>query len=48
MKKNHVKRLIDQVCEVKAGVAYVDLLLHFTRIADHAKNMAEKVLEERV
>ncbi len=44
IRKNHLKRLTDQACEIKAGLSYVDLLLHFTRIADHARNIAEKVL----
>ena len=48
IRKNHIKRLSEQTCEIKAGLSFVDLVLHFTRIADHTRNIAEKVLENRV
>ena len=48
IRKNHIKRLSEQTCEIKAGLSFVDLMLHFTRIADHTRNIAERVLENRV
>jgi len=48
IRKNHIKRLSEQTCEIKAGLSFVDLVLHFTRIADHTRNIAERVLENRV
>ena len=48
IRKNHIKRLSEQTCEIKAGLSFVDLELHFTRIADHTRNIAERVLENRV
>ncbi len=48
MRKNHLNRLANQSCEIKAGLTYVDLLFHFTRTSDHARNIAEKVLENKV
>ena len=48
IRKSHIKRLSEQSCEIKAGLSFVDLVLHFTRIADHTRNIAEKVLENRV
>ena len=47
IRKNHIKRLSEQTCEIKAGLSFVDLVLHFTRIADHTRNIAERVLENR-
>ena len=48
IRKNHIKRLSEQTCEIKAGLSFVDLVLHFTRLADHTRNIAERVLENRV
>ena len=48
IRKSHIKRLSEQTCEIKAGLSFVDLVLHFTRIADHTRNIAERVLENRV
>ena len=48
IRKNHIKRLSEQTCEIKEGLSFVDLVLHFTRIADHTRNIAERVLENRV
>ena len=48
IRKNHIKRLSEQTCEIKAGLSFVDLVLHFTIIADHTRNIAERVLENRV
>ena len=48
IRKSRRKRLSEQSCEIKAGLSFVDLVLHFTRIADHTRNIAEKVLENRI
>ena len=48
VRKNHIKRLNEQQCEIQAGLSYIDLISHFTRICDHARNIVEKVLENRM
>ena len=48
IRKKHQKRLSTQECEIKSGLLYTDLLLHFTRVGDHARNLAEKVINGMV
>lgn len=48
VRKNHIKRVSEQSCEIKAGLSYIDLISHFTRICDHARNVAEKIIEFRL
>lgn len=48
IRKKHQKRLSAQECEIKSGLVYTDLLLHFTRVGDHARNLAEKVINGMV
>lgn len=48
IRKKHQKRLSAQECEIKSGLLYTDLLLHFTRVGDHARNLAEKVINGMV
>ena len=48
IRKEHQKRLSAQECEIKSGLLYTDLLLHFTRVGDHARNLAEKVINGMV
>ena len=37
IRKNHIKRLSEQTCEIKAGLSFVDLVLQFTIIADNTR-----------
>ncbi|EEY35272.1 Na/Pi cotransporter family protein [Pseudoleptotrichia goodfellowii] len=48
IRKNNIERMRNQECELRAGLYYIDLISHFTRIGDHARNMVEKVIENRV
>ncbi|CAM3151580.1 Na/Pi cotransporter family protein [Streptobacillus ratti] len=43
IRKNHIKRLNSQECEIHAGLSYIDLISHFTRVCDHARNLVEKI-----
>ena len=45
LRKTHTKRLNNGECTAQAGINYVDYLSHYTRIADHAINLVEKVTE---
>ncbi|MBU3812539.1 MAG: Na/Pi cotransporter family protein [Candidatus Niameybacter stercoravium] len=46
MRTNHIKRLVQNVCEPMAGIAFLDTLSNIERISDHASNIAQVVLEE--
>ncbi|WP_414627194.1 Na/Pi cotransporter family protein [Clostridium sp.] len=41
----HIKRLYDGKCNAYAGAIFLDLISNFERIGDHAKNIAESVIE---
>ena len=41
----HTKRLNNGECTAQAGINYVDYLSYYTRIADYAINLVEKVTE---
>lgn len=41
----HIKRLHDGKCNAYAGAIFLDLISNFERIGDHAKNIAESVIE---
>ncbi|MFQ9695264.1 MAG: Na/Pi cotransporter family protein [Zhenhengia sp.] len=45
MRTNHIKRLVQKVCEPMAGIAFLDTLNNIERISDHASNIAQVVLE---
>ena len=47
VRKAHIKRVSKQECDVKAGLYYIDVVSHFTRIGDHARNLVEKMIENR-
>lgn len=46
-RKKHIKRLNEQKCDIQAGLYYVDVISHFIRVADHSRNIAEKVIEHK-
>ena len=41
----HIKRLTNQECNTEAGIVFLDTLVGMERISDHARNIAEEVLE---
>ncbi|BBM57086.1 Na/Pi-cotransporter II-like protein [Leptotrichia trevisanii] len=47
VRKAHIKRVSKQICDVKAGLYYIDVVSHFTRIGDHARNLVEKMIENK-
>lgn len=48
IRKNHIRRLNNGECSAQAGMSFVDILSHYTRITDHAANLAEKVIENQI
>ena len=47
LRKTHIKRLNKGECSTQAGVNYIDTFSHYTRVSDHAMNLAEKVIAEQ-
>ena len=47
LRKTHIKRLNNGECSTQAGVNFIDIISHYTRVSDHAMNLAEKVLAEQ-
>ncbi len=45
LRAKHIKRLTNQQCNTEAGVIFLDVLVGLERISDHARNIAEEVLE---
>lgn len=41
----HIKRLYDGKCNAYAGAIFLDMISNFERIGDHAKNIAQSVIE---
>ena len=48
LRKTHIKRLNNGECSTQAGVNFSDIISHYTRVSDHAMNLAEKVLAEQI
>ena len=48
LRKTHIKRLNNGECSTQAGVNFIDIISHYTRVLDHAMNLAEKVLAEQI
>ena len=44
--EKHIKRLYNGKCNAYAGAIFLDLISNFERIGDHAKNIAESVIED--
>ncbi|WP_050319817.1 Na/Pi cotransporter family protein [Streptococcus equi] len=44
LRKTHIERLNRGECTAQAGINFIDIISHYTRITDHALNLAEKVL----
>ena len=47
LRKTHIKRLNNGECSTQAGVNFIDIISHYTRVSDHAMNLAEKVLADK-
>lgn len=48
LRKTHIKRLNKGECSTQAGVNFIDIVSHYTRVSDHAMNLAEKVIAEQI
>ena len=48
LRKTHIKRLNNGECSTQAGVNFIDIISHYTRVSDHAMNLAETVLAEQI
>lgn len=46
LRKKHIERLANNLCQPKAGVVFLDILSNLERISDHADNIAEYVQNE--
>jgi len=47
-RKKHTERMKDGDCEIPAGVVYMDLIQHFTRVCEHARNILEKEIQGNI
>ena len=45
LRAKHIKRLTNNECNTEAGIVFLDMLVCLERISDHARNIAEEVLE---
>ena len=48
LRTEHIKRLTKQECNTEAGIVFLDTLVCLERISDHARNIAEEVLEHMI
>ena len=47
LRAKHIKRLTNNQCNTEAGIVFLDMLICLERISDHARNIAEEVLEHK-
>lgn len=45
LRTKHIKRLTNNECNTESGIVFLDTLVGMERISDHARNIAEEVLE---
>lgn len=45
LRNKHIKRLANNQCNIEAGIVFLDTVVCLERISDHARNIAEEVLE---
>ena len=46
LRAGHIARLANNLCNVRSGVRYLDILTNLERISDHAMNIAQVVINE--
>lgn len=47
LRARHIQRLANNLCNTKAGVAFLDTLTNLERISDHSSNIAQSVIAEK-
>jgi len=45
LRKNHIERLNNYICEPSAGIIFLDIIGNLERIGDHSSNIAESIQE---
>ena len=45
---NHMNRLNSSSCSIDSGGIYLDIISNLERVSDHAVNIAQQVIAERV
>jgi phosphate:Na+ symporter len=45
LRKNHIDRLNNNICNPNAGIVFLDMISNLERIGDHSLNIAEYILE---
>ncbi|WP_461816125.1 Na/Pi cotransporter family protein [Faecalimonas sp.] len=45
LRTKHIKRLANNECNAEAGIVFLDTLVCLERISDHARNIAEELME---
>ncbi len=45
LRKNHIERLNNYICEPSAGIIFLDLIGNLERIGDHSSNISELIIE---
>lgn len=45
LRTKHIKRLTNQQCNPAKGIIFLDVLVALERVSDHARNIAEEILE---
>lgn len=47
-RSKHIKRLTNNQCNTEAGIVFLDTIVCLERISDHARNIAEEILENHI
>lgn len=45
---NHMRRLNENLCSIENGVVYLDVVGNLERVSDHAVNIAQQVISQRI
>jgi len=43
MRRDHVSRLNEGICDVNSGLIFIDMLTSFEKMGDHAYNIAQGI-----